>query len=62
MIDHVAEARRLRDRAEDCRTRADHSGSDDARRCWLEIATSYDLMASEEDNLRVMAVKIGGYT
>ena len=59
MIDHAAEAIRLRDRAEDCRARAVHTSSDDARRCWLEMATSYDLLATEEDHL-VMAAQIGG--
>ena len=55
-IYRIAEAKRLRDLAENCRMRSDHAGSDDARRCWLEMASSYDLMATQETELAVMVM------
>lgn len=49
--DHLEQARRLRDRAEECRRLAKLMTDELNRRAYLELAQSYELLASKEEQL-----------
>jgi hypothetical protein len=49
--DYAEQARRLRDRAEECRRLAKRATDKDNRRAYLELAQSYELLATQEEQL-----------
>ena len=50
-MDHAARAKRLRDRAEECRVLADIVKSQAAKDEYLELAKAYDALATHEESL-----------
>jgi hypothetical protein len=50
-VDYAEQARRLRDRAEECRRLAKLATDKGTRRAYLELAQSYELLANKEAQL-----------
>lgn len=50
-MDHAAHAKRLRDRAEECRVLAGIVQSAEGRAAYLTLAASYDVLAFREDTM-----------
>ena len=48
----VAEAARLRDRAEECRALADIVGDETAKASYLRLTAAYETLASHEERIR----------
>ena len=48
-MDHANEAKKLRDRADECRALADIMKDQDARGGYLALAESYDALAQREE-------------
>ena len=53
--DHQSHARRLRDRAEECRALAEIVGNDLASASYIQLAEAYQRLADHEDVMRPQA-------
>jgi hypothetical protein len=50
-MDHAAQAKRLRDRAEECRVLAEIMKGSEARNGYLKLAEAYEALANNEEFL-----------
>ncbi|MGV7215030.1 hypothetical protein [Bradyrhizobium sp. UFLA05-112] len=50
-MDHAEEAKKLRNRAEECRALAEIMKGHEARNSYLDLAQSYDALAEREESM-----------
>jgi hypothetical protein len=56
-MDHAAQAKRLRDRADECRVLAEIMEGQEARDGYLKLAEAYEALAKDEERLGITMKK-----